>query len=65
MNIQLNLSLDTVNSALVALTQLQTNSQNALEQIKSQAQAQVNPVVEAAPEVTVVDVTDQKVGGTD
>lgn len=56
MNIQLNLSIDMVNTALTALAQLQGAAQNAVAAITAQAQAQMQPP--AAPEA-------EKAGGTD
>jgi hypothetical protein len=54
MNIQLNLTLDMVNTALTALSQLQGAAQNTATAIQQQAQAQLQP----APE-------EEKAGGTD
>jgi hypothetical protein len=55
MNIQLNLTLDVVNTLLTALGQLQGAAQNAVTAIQQQAQAQLQP---PAPE-------EEKAGGTD
>jgi len=57
MNIQLNLSLDIVNTVLTSLGQLQAGTQNAIAAIQQQAKEQLAPADETA--------ADQKVGGTD
>lgn len=58
MNIKLELSIDMVNTAVMALSQLQGTAQNALAAITAQAQAQVAPPAQA-------DTDTEKPGGTD